>query len=170
MRVRPVKTQISLGICLVWSESSLSAWRKLGSLATECVAKHLIRLGCAGWSESSLGAHSFVGFLMSCLILSCVSKVLIQHTDALRWAIQDHMVLWFTYTMSGQPCQACAGLLSCKFDRRWWGHTRHTWMPYSRKHTQWGSWKKCPSISLEFTKVLFNYKCNNSDQTWVFML
>ena len=34
MSVRPAKTQISLGICPVWSESSLSAWRKLGSLAT----------------------------------------------------------------------------------------------------------------------------------------
>ena len=34
MTVRPVKTQISLGICTVWSESLLSAWRKLGSLAT----------------------------------------------------------------------------------------------------------------------------------------
>ena len=32
--VRPAKTQISLGICPVWSESSLSTWRKLGSLAT----------------------------------------------------------------------------------------------------------------------------------------
>ena len=31
--VRPAKTQISLGIRPVWSESSLSAWRKLGSLA-----------------------------------------------------------------------------------------------------------------------------------------
>ena len=31
--VRPAKTQISLGIHLVWSESSLSAWRKLGSLS-----------------------------------------------------------------------------------------------------------------------------------------
>ena len=30
--VRPAKTQISLGIRPVWSESSLSAWRKLGSL------------------------------------------------------------------------------------------------------------------------------------------
>ena len=30
--VRPAKTQISLGICPVWSESSLSAWRNLGSL------------------------------------------------------------------------------------------------------------------------------------------
>ena len=31
--VRPAKTQISLGICPAWSESSLSAWRKFGSLA-----------------------------------------------------------------------------------------------------------------------------------------
>ena len=34
MAVRPAKTQISLGIRPVWSESSLSAWRNLGSLAT----------------------------------------------------------------------------------------------------------------------------------------
>ena len=34
MVVRPAKTQISLGIRPVWSESSPSAWRKLGSLAT----------------------------------------------------------------------------------------------------------------------------------------
>ena len=32
--VLPAKTQISLDIRPVWSESSLSAWRKLGSLAT----------------------------------------------------------------------------------------------------------------------------------------
>ena len=32
--VRPAKNQISLGIRPVWSESSLSAWRKHGSLAT----------------------------------------------------------------------------------------------------------------------------------------
>ena len=31
--VRPAMTQIRLGIRPVWSESSLSAWRKLGSLA-----------------------------------------------------------------------------------------------------------------------------------------
>ena len=32
--VRPAKTQISLGIRPVWSESSLSAWRSIESLAT----------------------------------------------------------------------------------------------------------------------------------------
>ena len=35
--VRPAKTQISLGKRPVWSESSLSAWRKLGSLPTHWV-------------------------------------------------------------------------------------------------------------------------------------
>ena len=34
MSVRPAKTQISLGIRPIWSESSLSARRNLGSLAT----------------------------------------------------------------------------------------------------------------------------------------
>ena len=61
MSVRPAKTQISLGIRPVWSESSLSAWRNLGSLASHWAqAKTLIGLdGCLGWSESSLGAHTF---------------------------------------------------------------------------------------------------------------
>ena len=34
MAVRLAKTQISLGIRPVWSEFSLSAWRKVGTLAT----------------------------------------------------------------------------------------------------------------------------------------
>ena len=34
MSVRPANTKISLGIRPVWSESSLSAWRNRGSLAT----------------------------------------------------------------------------------------------------------------------------------------
>ena len=64
MAVRPAKTQISLDIRPVWSESSLSAWRSIGSLSTHWAqAKTLIRLGgCPDWSESSLGAHSFCWF------------------------------------------------------------------------------------------------------------
>ena len=70
MTVRPAKTQISLGIRPVCSESSLSACRKRGSLATQWAqAKTLIRLGgCPGWSESSLGTQSFCCFVMSRLI------------------------------------------------------------------------------------------------------
>ena len=73
MSVCPAKTQISVGIRVtqisvgirpVWSESSLSAWRKLGSLATHWVqVKTRIRLGwCPGWSESSLGAQPHCWF------------------------------------------------------------------------------------------------------------
>ena len=53
--VRPAKTQISLGIRPVWSESSLCAqWE----------AKE--QSGCPGWSESSLGAHAILlVFVMS---------------------------------------------------------------------------------------------------------
>ena len=55
--VRQAKTQISLGIRPVWSESSLSAWRNLGPLATSMG-------GCPGWSESTLGAHAIL-FVLS---------------------------------------------------------------------------------------------------------
>ena len=67
-RVRPAKTQICLGIHPVWSESSLSAWRKLGSLATHWAHSEdsyrtgLMPGGCQGWSESSLRAQSFCWF------------------------------------------------------------------------------------------------------------
>ena len=66
MTVRPAKTQISLGIRPVKSESSLSAWRKFGSLATHWAHSKdsdQTRLGgCPGWSESSQGAQSFWRF------------------------------------------------------------------------------------------------------------
>ena len=69
--VRPAKTQISLGIRSVWSESQLLL---NGQLRTQAffmwTAKTLIRLGgCPGWSMSSLGTHHFVGFLMRQLLL-----------------------------------------------------------------------------------------------------
>ena len=60
----PVKTQISLGIRPVWSESSLSAWRKLGSLATHWAHREdSDQTGrMPGWSESLLGTQSLYWF------------------------------------------------------------------------------------------------------------
>ena len=58
--VRPAKTQISLGIRLVWSESLLSAWRKLGSLGTHIMPKLI-------WIFLWRICH-FVGFVMRWLI------------------------------------------------------------------------------------------------------
>ena len=67
-----VHPQISLGICPVWSESSLSAWRNLGFLATQWAHS---KDSWSDWAEAQADlslrwAHTyFVGFVMSRLIL-----------------------------------------------------------------------------------------------------
>ena len=55
--VSPAKTQISLGIRPIGSESSLSAWRNLGSLAT-----HWVHSEDSDLTGRTLGAHSFCWF------------------------------------------------------------------------------------------------------------
>ena len=67
--VRTAKTQISLGIRPVWSESSLSAWRNSGFSATllSALRMTLIRQGgCPGISESSLGVQQIILLVLSC--------------------------------------------------------------------------------------------------------
>ena len=78
----PAKTQISLGIRPVWSKSSLSAWRKLGSLITLWAHSedsdqpgHPQRRLWSDWADAQADlslrwAHThFAGFVMSWLIL-----------------------------------------------------------------------------------------------------
>ena len=90
MSVRPAKTQISLGIRPVWSESSLCAqwWAKAPSfLHADRTAKTLIRLGgCPGWSESSLGEQPHCCFVTSQLI--CHSLFRIIHIDDHIWKLR----------------------------------------------------------------------------------
>ena len=68
MCVRPAKTQISLGIRPVWSESSLSARRMLGSLATHWAhcedSDQTGRMPRLMWVFPWAHTH-FVGFVMS---------------------------------------------------------------------------------------------------------
>ena len=71
MDVRPAKTQISLGILPVWSESSLSTWRNLGFLAAHWV--HSEDSDQAGWMSRLIWVFAgrtgqFVGFVMMRLI------------------------------------------------------------------------------------------------------
>ena len=68
--VRPAKTQISLGICPIWSESSLSAWRNLGSSATH-------------WAHSHV-----VGFVVRRLSYNYLFNTRISHTSFLYYYIQ----------------------------------------------------------------------------------
>ena len=65
MACHPAKTPISKGIRLVWSESSLSAWRNLGSLAT-----HWAQRKDSDQTDLSLSwvQSHFVGFVMRQLI------------------------------------------------------------------------------------------------------
>ena len=51
--VCPAKTRISLGICPVWSESSLSAWRKTGPFTSHWAQWRL----CSDWAQADL-SHS----------------------------------------------------------------------------------------------------------------
>ena len=72
MTVHPAKTQISLGISLVWSESSLSVWRKLGSLATHWVHSEDSWMPRQIWVFVGRTGH-FVGFVMQRLICCYVT-------------------------------------------------------------------------------------------------
>ena len=72
-QMHPAKTKISLGIRPVWSECSLSAWRKLGSLATHWPHSEdsdqtggMIRLI---WVFTGRTGH-FLGFVVRSLILN----------------------------------------------------------------------------------------------------
>ena len=69
--VHPAKTQISLGICPVLSESSLSAWRKLGSLATD--GAHSEDADQTGRVPRLIWV--FAGRTLILLILSCLIRV-----------------------------------------------------------------------------------------------
>ena len=72
MAVCPAKTQISLGIRPVWSESLLSAWRKLGSLATQWV--HCEDSDQTGWMPRLIWV--FAGRTLILLVLSCRSSIM----------------------------------------------------------------------------------------------
>ena len=62
--VRSAKTQISLNINPVWSETSLSAWRKLWSLATHWAqSKDWSDWADAQVNLSSLGVHAILSIL-----------------------------------------------------------------------------------------------------------
>ena len=78
--VRPAKTQISLGICPVWSESLLSAWRNVGSLATHWVhsedSDQTGRTPRLIWVFAGRTCH-FVGFAMRRLNLLLLCFVMI---------------------------------------------------------------------------------------------
>ena len=83
MTVCPAKTQVSLGIRPVWSESSLSAWRKLGSLDIHWAhsedSDQTGRMPRLSWV--------FAGRTLILLVLSCSSSFLFYIWIWMKWAI-----------------------------------------------------------------------------------
>ena len=68
--VRPAKTQISLGIRPVWSESSQSAWRRIGTLATHWAYSEVSDLSRLmprlNWDFAGRTCHLFLSFFWFC--------------------------------------------------------------------------------------------------------
>ena len=115
--VCPAKTQISLGIRPVWSESSLSAWRKLGSLAT-----HWAHSKDSDQTEGMprliwvfAGRSHFIGFVMRRLILVLRVSIMIltcsQYSSAIRLAHSIHRLT------GRQGLDTSAHLMSIRFMR-----------------------------------------------------
>ena len=100
--VRPAKTQINLGIRSVWSETSLSAWRNIGYLATHWTHNEdwMPRMT---WVFSGRTGH-FVGFVMLWLIWSpfrSFSRSGLVCTDPFRFVLanRDFGKSWYPYRL-----------------------------------------------------------------------
>ena len=77
MSVHPAKTQISLGVRPVWSESSLSAWRNLGPLATHWAhsedSDQTGRMPRLIWV---FAGHALILFVLSCRGSTLISVII----------------------------------------------------------------------------------------------
>ena len=98
MDVRPAKAQISLGIRPVWSESLLSAWRKLGSLANHQAHSEDSDQTAQAYLSLRWAHTHFVGFVMSRLIWT----IMIGH-----WAArpQYHEAVEMTFSLKCRHSQ-----------------------------------------------------------------
>ena len=88
--VRPAKTSMKLGIRPVWSESLLSAWRKLGSSATHWAhsedSYQTGRMPRLIWVFARRTCH-FVGFVMRRRLI-CYGKIIITISyEMTEWGI-----------------------------------------------------------------------------------
>ena len=119
MSVRPAKTQISLAICPIWSESSLSAWRKLGSLATH-------------WAHSENSDQTgrmprliwvFAGRTLILLVLSChgsyllISKIYtVCAAELVKVYVNESRFGWITCTCIRRSLLVCSGHFKTVFE------------------------------------------------------
>ena len=127
--VRPVKTQISLGIRPVWSESSLSAWRNLVPLATHW-AHSIVFAGCRATLLVLSRGGSFVD--VNCQFYG--QKVCFTKQQPLSF-------LLITLGDNWKKClEKIHGLLGC-LTGRWGSSVRHVWTTVLFSFVYWSPWK-----------------------------
>ena len=119
--VCPVKTQISLGIHPVWSETSLSTWRKLGFLATHWVH---IEDSDQTWRMPRL-IWVFAGHTLTLLVLSCRGSNVInlnRETSPMHCHTSDYSGMGnYTGTCNMSCLSYCCQIWACarRKTRKW---------------------------------------------------
>ena len=92
--MHPAKTQISMGIRLVWSESLLYTWRNLGSLATCWAHSEGSEMPSLIWVFA--GHMSFVGFVVLWFKPTLVNNCIFQ-CQYIVFTIPHHRnIVWFS--------------------------------------------------------------------------
>ena len=89
MAVRSAKTQISLGICSVWSESSLSAWRKPGSLATNWAHNE----DWSDWADAQADLSLRWAHMSFCWFCHVAARLLNWYSCQLRYSVAIKLLL-----------------------------------------------------------------------------
>ena len=89
--VRPAKTQVSLGIRPVWPESSLSAWRKLGSLLTLLSAQRRLWSDWADVQADLSLRWAYIPFCRFCHALAHILCVTWQSNILMSRNVRKHI-------------------------------------------------------------------------------
>ena len=137
--VRPAKTQISLGIHPVWSASSLSAWRKLGSLATHWAHSE-------DWSDYAIAQADLrlcwvhMSHCWFCCVAAQIVKFWATSWENLSYVICDQQHLWFCLLESIIPLDAISKISRLASLWTWAGMFQfNLWSHTSRQVFSWCS-------------------------------
>ena len=157
--VCPAKTQISLGIRPVWSESSLSAWRNTGSLATHWAhsedSDQTGRMPRLIWVFAGRTNH-FVGFVMRRLIYYFASRFCCNDINRNRLKEPGKICLKYLFLITSQ-----------KPKNIFLKHTQNLPKPWYQRYDvgTTRTFIKSSTISKVLTVMILSFRTGRSRQT-----